>query len=96
MNRWTISQWDLESEYLSLAMANVISVASPEIIILGGGIMNVEGLLEKVRGRTKELLSGYIAKEELGRRINEYLVSPALGASSGVVGAFALGFDAIH
>lgn len=96
MNRWTISQWDLESEYLSLAMANVISVASPEIIILGGGIMNVERLLQKVRGRTKELLSGYIAKEELGRRINEYLVSPALGASSGVVGAFALGFDAIH
>lgn len=96
MKRETISQWNLESEYLSLAMANVISVASPEIIILGGGIMNVEGLLGMVRSRTKELLSGYIAKEELGRRISEYLVSPGLGASSGVVGAFALGSDAIH
>jgi fructokinase len=83
--------WELESDYLSLAMANVITVVSPEVIVLGGGVMAVDGLLEKVRDKTVRRLADYISKDELGSRIGDYLVVPGLGQSSGVIGAYALG-----
>jgi fructokinase len=72
-------------------MVNIIMIASPQIIVLGGGVMAVEGLLEKVRMKTRDLVGGYIAKDELTSDIDSYLVRPGLDTSSGVVGAFALG-----
>ena len=86
--------WELESEYLSLAMVNIITIASPEVIVLGGGVMAVEGLIEKVREKTAQRLGGYLAKEELGSQIGSYLVAPGLGTASGVVGAYSLGLEA--
>ena len=83
--------WELESDYLALAMVNIIMIASPQIIVLGGGVMAVEGLLGKVRMKTRDLIGGYIAKDELTSDIDSYLVRPGLNTSSGVVGAFALG-----
>lgn len=83
--------WELESDYLALAMVNIIMIASPQIIVLGGGVMTVEGLLDKVRRKTRRLNAEYIAKDELTTGIDSYLVSPGLGATSGVVGAYALG-----
>ncbi|HEV3268617.1 MAG TPA: ROK family protein [Acidimicrobiales bacterium] len=86
--------WELESDYLSYAMANIITITSPEVIILGGGVMAVEGLLDNVREKTVQRLGGYLAKDELGRRIGGYIVAPGLGEASGVVGAYAFGLDA--
>jgi fructokinase len=86
--------WELESDYLALALVNIITITSPEVIIMGGGIMAVEGLLDKVRTKTRQCMAGYIAKDELAGRIDEYIVAPGLGNSSGVAGAFALGSQA--
>ena len=86
--------WELESDYLAMAVVNIVAITSAEIIVLSGGIMAIDGLLDKVRAKTKARLAGYIAKDQLGSRISEYLVSPGLGAASGVVGAFALGAQA--
>jgi fructokinase len=83
--------WELESDYLALALVNIITIASPEVIIMGGGIMAVEGLLDRVRTKVRDRMAGYVAKEELASRIGEYIVAPGLGSSSGVVGAYALG-----
>lgn len=88
--------WELESEYLALAMVNIITTISPEVIVLGGGVMSVAGLLDKVRVKTVRLLAGYIPKDELGARIEDYLVVPGLGGASGVIGAFSLGLTALH
>ncbi len=102
-NRWECSSrdlapnhpaWELESDYLSLALVNIITVASPEIIIIGGGLMGVNGLIDKVREKTVRRLAGYLPKDELGPRIADYLVMPGLGSASGVVGAYALGLFA--
>jgi fructokinase len=86
--------WELESGYLAMAMVNIVTITSAEIIILSGGVMSVEGLLDKVRAKTRTRMAGYIAKVELEAHISEYLVAPGLGGSSGVVGAFALGMQA--
>lgn len=87
--------WALESEYLSIAVVNLVVIAAPEIIVLGGGIMSVEGLLERVRLRTRDRLAGYLDHDELDSGIDRYLVRPGLGDSAGVVGAFALGEAAL-
>jgi len=88
--------WELESDYLSLAVVNIIMTCSPEVVILGGGVMSVAGLLNRVRNNTVSKLGGYIPNDELGPDIGNYLRPPGLGRSSGVVGAFALGLDAHH
>ncbi len=59
-----------------------------------GGVMSVEGLIEKVRTKTRNRVSDYFTSRELHDGIDTFLVAPALGASSGVLGAFALGLDA--
>jgi fructokinase len=82
--------WELEAEYLALGVVNVICVASPQRVILGGGVMKEPSLLPRIRVRTRELLAGYISAPELAEGIDEYIVAPALGDRAGVLGAIEL------
>ncbi len=82
--------WELESEYLSLAVANFIFTLSPELIIMGGGVMRHSGLLESVQKNVRKLLNGYPDMPKLADRIETYIVKPGLGELSGVLGAIAL------
>ena len=52
--------WDLEAYYIAQALVNYIMTLSPEMIILGGGVMHQEQLFPLIRGYVKELLAGYI------------------------------------
>ena len=74
--------WELEAEYLALGIVNVVCAISPELVILGGGVMSQTALLPLVRDRTRVLLAGYVPPPEI--------VAPALGARAGVLGAIAL------
>jgi fructokinase len=82
--------WELEAEYLALGVVNVICIASPQRVILGGGVMKQPTLLPLVRSRVQALLAGYVSAPELATGIGEYLVAPALGDRSGVLGAIEL------
>jgi fructokinase len=82
--------WELEAAYLALGVVNVIGVVSPQRVILGGGVMKQPSLLPLVRTRTLELLAGYIVAPELSESLDEYIVGPALGDRSGVLGAIEL------
>jgi fructokinase len=73
--------WQLEARYLALGLVNVVSVLSPERIVLGGGVLSVPGLLPLVRAEVDSLLAGYVPTE---------IVPPGLGPLSGVLGALAL------
>ena len=53
--------WELEAEYLALGILSIVCVFSPERIILGGGVMQRDGLLETVTARLRELIAGYHA-----------------------------------
>jgi len=74
--------WALEARYLALGVVCVVAVLSPAVVILGGGVMQRDGLLERVRADVDRLLAGYVDAPEI--------VHPALGPRSGVVGALAL------
>lgn len=88
--------WESEAYYLAQAIVNYILCYSPEKIILWGGVMHKDGLLELVRGNVKEMLGGYISHELAEGRIEDYIVSPGLLDDAGIVGAAMLGrFNAV-
>ncbi|HET9915387.1 MAG TPA: ROK family protein [Anaerolineales bacterium] len=82
--------WDLETEYIALALMNYIVTLSPTKIVLGGGVMQREFLFRKVRRRVRELLNGYVASKSILENINTYILPPGLGNQSGSLGAIAL------
>jgi fructokinase len=63
---------------------------------MGGGVMNQPGLIAKVREKTVTYLNDYIQHPAITEHINETIVPPALGGRAGVLGAIALGLQALE
>ena len=82
--------WDIEVDYIALALMNYILTLSPKKIILGGGVMQREFLFPKVRRRVRELLNGYVSHKSILENIGTYILPPGLGNQSGSLGAIAL------
>jgi fructokinase len=82
--------WELEARYVALGLVSAIAVLSPERIVIGGGVGTAPPLLPLVRRGVVELLNGYLRAPAFDEGIAEYIVSPALGDRSGVLGAIAL------
>jgi fructokinase len=62
----------------------------PKKIILGGGVMQREFLLPRIRNRVRNFLNGYVASKSILEEIDQYIVPPGLGNQSGSMGAIAL------
>lgn len=75
--------WKLEAYYMAQGITNICMLYFPEVIVLGGGVMHHDGLLEMVREEVKKNINGYIAVPEI--------VLPELGDNAGVIGAIELG-----
>jgi len=86
--------WDLEAHYLAQALQSIICTLSPQRIIMGGGVMEQEGLMVRVREKTVAYLNGYVQHPSITDNIEETIVQPLLGNRSGVLGAIALGLQA--
>ncbi|MGB5895489.1 MAG: ROK family protein [Ignavibacteriaceae bacterium] len=82
--------WDLEVQYISLALTNYICTLSPERIIIGGGIMEQKNLLPLIHSSVKKMLNNYIHMEEFTDNIEKYIVLPSLGKKAGILGALVL------
>lgn len=86
--------WDLEAYYIAQALYGYILTLSPEMIILGGGIMHQAQLFPMIRDYVKEMLNGYIKTEEL-ESMESYIVPASLNDDQGVMGALELGRRAL-
>lgn len=82
--------WALETNYLALALQGFVCTLSPQRIVIGGGVMAHPPLLARLRHQLRSLLNGYVQAPSLLEGIDGYLVAPALGDRSGVVGALVL------
>jgi fructokinase len=82
--------WEMEANYLALALANYVFTLSPQRIILGGGVMQQTQLFPLIRARLLEIINGYLRSPQILSGIDEYIVPPGLGSRSGVLGAIAL------
>ena len=85
--------WDLEAEYIALALVNVICLLSPQRIILGGGVMQQAGLFPLIRKKAAELLNEYIVSPVIAGDMKDFIVPPGMGKRSGILGAMALARD---
>lgn len=65
--------------YYGKAMANIINIIDPDIVVLGGGLGNLDVLYEKGPEEVKKYVFNY--------ELNTLFVKPKLGDSAGVVGA---------
>lgn len=79
--------WELEAGYLACGLANFACVLSPERIILGGGVMQQQHLVERIRHELKPILAGYIELPDIA--------APYLGDRAGVLGALLLAKEAL-
>jgi fructokinase len=82
--------WQLEAHYIALAVMNLTLVVSPQRIVIGGGVMQQTGVIEMVRREVVQLLNGYVQSDRITRDIDQFIVPPALGNQSGMLGAIAL------
>ncbi len=82
--------WELQAHYTALAIANTVLTVSPQRVILGGGVMQNEFLFPMIRRGVQKLLNGYVQHRALTEDIDSFIVPPALGGRSGVIGAAAL------
>jgi fructokinase len=81
--------WKFEAYYLGQAIHNLILVCAPKRIILGGGVLKRQGLIEKVRLQSKAILNGYVETPYLDD-MDTFVLPPALGDLSGALGAIAM------
>ena len=84
--------WDLEAEYLSQALYNIILVLQPQRIILGGGVMHQEQLFPLIRQKVKSKINNYLLTKEL-ENMDEYIVPCSLNDKQGILGSFKIGID---
>jgi fructokinase len=88
--------WELEAYYLAEALCNMIYLITPQRIVLGGGVMNQEGLLPSIRRQVRTSLAGYIAPLDSSEAIADLIVPAGLGDDAGIVGALELAQRAVE
>ncbi|MBA3974295.1 MAG: fructokinase [Candidatus Solibacter sp.] len=52
--------WREQADYLAQACHNLACTLSPQMIVLGGGVMDQAHLFPMIRARAKELMGGYL------------------------------------
>lgn len=81
--------WDLEADYIAQALTGYILTLSPEMLILGGGVMHQEQLFPLIRQKVTEYLGGYVNTEEL-KDMDHYIVPASLNDDQGIMGCLEL------
>jgi fructokinase len=82
--------WDHAANALANLCVNLILTVSVERIVLGGGIMQRRGLIEKIRSQTVILLNGYV---EIPENLSEFITPSKFGVDIGLMGAIVLALE---
>jgi fructokinase len=82
--------WTLEAVYLGQALATIVTILSPQRIIIGGGVMHQPHVLPRIREACARALHGYLPRLKALSDFEAYIVAPALGDQAGVIGALHL------
>lgn len=83
------SIWKYEAYYLAQCVYNTTLQLSPDVIILGGGVMKQRHLLNRIHQEFRTMLSDYVKVPPL----EEYIVTPRLEDNAGTVGCLAMARD---
>ena len=88
--------WDAAAHYVAGLCATLVMVASPQRIVLGGGVLQRKTLITKIRAHLKKQLGGYVRHDFVTskRGLVEYVAPSRWGNDAGIVGALTLGESA--
>lgn len=78
--------WDLQAKYVAAGCISLTASWSPDTIIIGGGVSQQSGLMEKIRREFVEQSGDYWALPPL----DLYIQTPELEQRAGIVGALCL------
>ncbi|MEM9015622.1 MAG: ROK family protein [Verrucomicrobiota bacterium] len=78
--------WNLQAEYLAAGCINLTAAWSPDLILLGGGVNQKGGLIDRVRHDFEKKAGGYWSLPPL----DLYLKTPELNQNAGIVGSLCL------
>ena len=84
--------WDTAAYYLGALCANLVLIASPERIVISGGVMKRAILFDKVRAHCQRFLAGYISHPKIvtAKGIATYIVPSRHGDDAGIVSTLSL------
>ncbi|MXQ47818.1 ROK family protein [Streptococcus pneumoniae] len=66
--------WDIQAYYIAQAVMNATLSFRPEVIVLGGGVMSQNHMLDRVKKQFERLLNHYVEIPD----IDEYIVTPVV------------------
>lgn len=84
--------WDLQAYYIGQALMTYTLILAPERIILGGGVMNQDFLVDKIRTEFVKQTAGYVNYPS----VDDYIVKWGLPNQSGLLGGLLLAKDLVE
>jgi len=78
---------ELAADTLGAALGSLALSLSPDVIVVGGGVMRDGALLPRVRTAARESLHGYFDGWRTAEAVERRIVSPGLAGRSALVGA---------
>jgi fructokinase len=87
--------WTILGHYIGQFCATLTLVASPQRIVLGGGVMGHAELFPRVHAACLAALGDYVQHPRLAATATDYIVPPDLGDRAGAVGALLLAEQAL-
>ncbi|MDA9098140.1 ROK family protein [bacterium] len=90
--------WDAAAHYIAGMCCSLVMVASPQRIVLGGGVLQRKTLVTKIRNSLRTQLGGYVKHDFVERNdgLNQFLVASRHGNEAGIIGALALADRALE
>ncbi|RYD55252.1 MAG: ROK family protein [Sphingomonadales bacterium] len=90
-------QWDLFVHDLTGLLHNLVTVAAPGRIAIGGGVIAArEHLLPRIRAKLAQSIGGYGSLSAYSETLDRRLGPPGLGTLAGPMGAIATGLEALQ
>ncbi len=77
---------EISAKYIAKALYTYTVTLRPHIVIIGGGVANKEGMIEKIREEFDAIKGDYLALPDS----KDYIVFPELGNDSGLMGGYIL------
>lgn len=77
---------EITAKYIAKALYTYTCILRPHIIIIGGGVCNKEGMIEKIRDEFDAIKGDYLVLPDS----KDYIVFPALGNEAGLIGGYVL------
>ena len=76
----------ITARYIAKALYTYTAILRPDIIIIGGGVANKEGMIERIRKEFNKIKGEYLVLPSS----EEYIVFPNLGNEAGLIGGYIL------